>query len=168
MFQRVNAVVLFVQDFEKCLSFYRDTLGLEVVQLEPAFAAFRMKDHNFAISHVSEGAEMVNAPISAPPITGTQRIMLCAELENVDTAYERGGVHQSARQPALGHPRSLLQGSRSQPLGNLSFAERGIDPTPVRAFIKPKKETLWARFSLRSRCRWTDSPQDRGSAHNIP
>jgi catechol 2,3-dioxygenase-like lactoylglutathione lyase family enzyme len=88
MFQRVNAVVLFVQDFEKCLSFYRDTLGLEVVQLEPAFAAFRMKDHNFAISHVSEGAEMVNAPISAPPITGTQRIMLCAELENVDTAYE--------------------------------------------------------------------------------
>lgn len=88
MFQRVNAVVLFVQDFEKCLSFYRDTLGLEVVQLEPAFAAFRMKDHNFAISHVSEGAEMVNAPISAPPTTSTQRIMLCAELENVDTAYE--------------------------------------------------------------------------------
>jgi catechol 2,3-dioxygenase-like lactoylglutathione lyase family enzyme len=44
MFNRISAVVLFVQDFETCLTYYRDVIGLPVVQLEPAFAAFKMHE----------------------------------------------------------------------------------------------------------------------------
>lgn len=89
MFNRVSAVVLFVQDFNKCLTFYRDTLGLEVVQLESRFAAFKMAGHDFALVEMSEASEMVNAEQTAfEPQTGKfDRVLLCARVDNVDTAY---------------------------------------------------------------------------------
>ena len=90
MFNKIGAVVLFVQDFEKCLTFYRDLLGLPVVLLEPNFAAFKMNEQNFAINHIEPSADMVNLQVDAfAPMTGkTARAMLCAEVENVDAAYE--------------------------------------------------------------------------------
>ncbi|MBC7814576.1 MAG: VOC family protein [Burkholderiales bacterium] len=88
MFNHVSAVVLFVQDFEKCLAFYRDTLGLPVAQLEPKFAAFKMHDQDFALLHVSNAAEMVTAEIDGPPARGVNPLMLCARVQDVDAAYE--------------------------------------------------------------------------------
>jgi catechol 2,3-dioxygenase-like lactoylglutathione lyase family enzyme len=90
MFKKLGAVVLFVQDFETCLAFYRDTLSLEVVDLGEQFAAFRMDGHNFALNGLPEAAKMVNLPVDAfEPQTGkTDRVMLCAEVPNVDEAYE--------------------------------------------------------------------------------
>jgi catechol 2,3-dioxygenase-like lactoylglutathione lyase family enzyme len=90
MFKKLGAVVLFVEDFEKCLAFYRDTLGLEVVDLGEQFAAFRMDGHNFALNGLPEAAKMVNLPVDAfEPQTGKpDRVMLCAEVPNVDEAYE--------------------------------------------------------------------------------
>jgi lactoylglutathione lyase len=90
MFNKVVAAVLFVQDFEKCLAFYRDTLGLPVISLLPKFAAFKMDDQDFAISQMSEGAEQINVGLDAfEPHTGKLvPVMLCAMVENVDTAYE--------------------------------------------------------------------------------
>lgn len=90
MFRRVSAVVLFVQDFEKCLTFYRDTLGLEVTVLEPDFAAFRMDDQDFAIQGLATSAEMVNLDVTAFEVqTGkVDRVLLCTRVDNVDDAYE--------------------------------------------------------------------------------
>ena len=53
MFNHVTALVLFVQDFEKMLAFYRDTLELPVAQLEEKFVAFKMHDQDFALLHVT-------------------------------------------------------------------------------------------------------------------
>lgn len=90
MFRKVNSIVLFVQDFEKSLAFYRDTLGLEVAQLEPKFVAFKMDGQDFALNAIPEAAEMVNVPLeSFEPQTGkVDRVLLCANVDNVDKAYE--------------------------------------------------------------------------------
>lgn len=90
MFNRVTAVVLFVQNFEACLAFYRDILELEVVVLEPQFAAFKMFEQDFAINQIAHAAEMVNLPVEAfEAQTGkTDRVMLCTRVENVDATYE--------------------------------------------------------------------------------
>jgi lactoylglutathione lyase len=90
MFNRINAVVLFVHDFKKCLAFYRDIVGLEVVQLESRFAAFKMQDQDFAIIEMSEASEMVKVPMDAfePQSGKTDRVLLCTRVENVDDAYE--------------------------------------------------------------------------------
>jgi lactoylglutathione lyase len=89
MIRNVNAVVLFVQDFETSLAFYRDALGLEVAVHEPEFAAFRMHDQDFALNPLAKGADMVGLDISA---FGGQpghmaRAMLCATVDDVDTLY---------------------------------------------------------------------------------
>lgn len=60
MFKRVTAVVLFVQDFQSTLIFYRDILGLEVAQLEDGFVAFKMQDQDFAINEISKASAMVS------------------------------------------------------------------------------------------------------------
>jgi lactoylglutathione lyase len=90
MFQKVTAVVLFVQDFETCLTFYRDKLGLPVAQLEPKFAAFKMQDQDFAMLEISQAADMIGVGVEAfEAQTGKiDRVLLCADVENVDVVYE--------------------------------------------------------------------------------
>lgn len=90
MFKRVTAVVLFVQDFQSSLTFYRDILGLEVAQLEDGFVAFKMQDQDFAINEISKASAMVNVPeADFEPQTGkTDRVLLCTRVENVDVAYD--------------------------------------------------------------------------------
>lgn len=90
MFRKIGAVVLFVHDFQKCLAFYRDTLGLEVVQLEEKFAAFRMHDQDFAVQEFALSAQMIQASEAdiEPHMGRLNRVLLCAAVENVDAAYE--------------------------------------------------------------------------------
>lgn len=89
MFRNINAVVLFVQDFDTALTFYRDALGLEVVVLEPTFAAFKMHEQDFAINAITEGAAMIGVDLSAfESETGRlDRVLLCATVEDVDALY---------------------------------------------------------------------------------
>jgi lactoylglutathione lyase len=91
MFRHISAAVLFVQDFEKSLMFYRDTLGLPIAVLESKFAAFQMDNQDFAINHITEAAKMVNLPLEAFEAQSgkADRVMLCADVENVDAEYER-------------------------------------------------------------------------------
>jgi uncharacterized glyoxalase superfamily protein PhnB len=90
MFNRVTAVVLFVQDFEKCLAFYRDQVGLTVAQLETKFATFKFHEQNFAINGIAEGAAMVGLEAGAFYAEAGKSIpvMLCTRVENVDEVYE--------------------------------------------------------------------------------
>lgn len=90
MFRNVTAVVLFVQDFQKCLTFYRDVLGLPVAQLESGFAAFQMNGQDFALQAIPASAKMINAGESdLAPVDGKLgRVMLCTRVENVDSVYE--------------------------------------------------------------------------------
>jgi lactoylglutathione lyase len=86
MFNKVSAVVLLVRDFETCLTFYRDTLGLEVVQLEPKFAAFKMQAQDFALQEITQAVENFN--VNTGQTGSGDQVMLCTQVEDVDAAYE--------------------------------------------------------------------------------
>lgn len=90
MFRKLDAVVLFVEDFETCLHFYEDILGLEVVVREEKFAAFKMEGHKFAINQMQPASEMVNVPVDKfeKETGGVDKVMMCAEVEDIDVAYE--------------------------------------------------------------------------------
>ncbi len=90
MFNKINAVVLFVDDFAKTLEFYKDKLELPVVQQEEKFAAFKMFEQNFAIQELAQSADMVGlTPADFEPQTGkSDRVMLCAYVDNVDSIYD--------------------------------------------------------------------------------
>ncbi|GAB5490492.1 MAG: VOC family protein [Phototrophicaceae bacterium] len=90
MFSKVKAIVLFVEDFKTCLQFYEEILGLEVVVREEQFAAFKMDGQDFAINQLQPASEMVNVPVDhfEAQTGGVDRVMMCAEVEDVDEAYE--------------------------------------------------------------------------------
>lgn len=90
MFHKISTVNLFVQDFEKCLKFYRDMLRLELTRLEPTFVAFRMDDHELHLLQISDGADVLGVNMGAfESQTGKlDRVLLCSRVDNVDAAYE--------------------------------------------------------------------------------
>jgi len=122
VFNRISAVVLFVQDFDRCLRFYRDTLGLPVAQLESNFVAFKMVDQDFALQEIAASAQMVNVDVEAfEAQTGkADRALLCARLDNVDIAYEAlraKGVEFT--QPPIDQPWGLRAAYFRDPEGNI-------------------------------------------------
>jgi uncharacterized glyoxalase superfamily protein PhnB len=88
MIRKVNATVLFVQDLNRAMTFYRDTLGLEVVVSDDVSFAFRMEGQDFALVEVSAGVKMLNEEVLALQQGAGHRVMLCADVEDVDAAYQ--------------------------------------------------------------------------------
>lgn len=88
MIRKVNAAVLFVQDLEPMMRFYRDTVGLEIVFSDADSYAFRMEDQDFALVKVSAGVDMLNEQVLAVQYGAGHRVMLCADIEDVDAAYQ--------------------------------------------------------------------------------
>ncbi|MGB1286398.1 MAG: VOC family protein, partial [Aggregatilineales bacterium] len=88
MIDRVNATVLFVQNLEKMMVFYRDTLGLEVVFSDEVSFAFRMVEQDFALVTVSEGAKMLSNEVFASRQASNSHVMLCVDIDNIDDVYQ--------------------------------------------------------------------------------
>ena len=87
MLRKVNANVLFVEDLERAMKFYRDMLGLAVVFSDDVSYAFKMEGQDFALVKVSAGVEMLNAAVLSQPSGVAHRVMLCADVENLDAVY---------------------------------------------------------------------------------
>ena len=87
MIRKVNAVVLFVEDLERAMTFYRDTVGLEVVFHDEVSFAFHMEGQDFALVKRSTGVEMLNEDVVAAR-TG-QQVMLCTDVADVDAVYDQ-------------------------------------------------------------------------------
>ena len=88
MISKVNANVLFVEDLDQMMKFYRDILGVEVVFSDDTSYAFRMDGQDFALVTVASGIEMLNEEILAVKKGAGHRIMLCADVDDVDAAYK--------------------------------------------------------------------------------
>jgi catechol 2,3-dioxygenase-like lactoylglutathione lyase family enzyme len=88
MIRKVNAVVLFVQDLDQSMKFYRDTLGVEVVFSDDVSFAFRMEGQDFALVKLSAGVNMLNEEVLTLQGGVGHRVMLCADFDDVDAAYE--------------------------------------------------------------------------------
>ncbi len=87
MIRKVNATVLFVQDLDQIMRFYRDTLELEVVVSDDVSFAFRMDDQDFAVVTLAAGAKMLNESVLAVGQDAGHRVMMCATVADVDALY---------------------------------------------------------------------------------
>jgi lactoylglutathione lyase len=88
MFHRVDATVLFVRDLARCTTFYRDTLGLQVIESTPERTAFHMENLYFLLLEVSAAAHMISAEALELKIEAGPRGLLAAGVEDVNAAYE--------------------------------------------------------------------------------
>jgi catechol 2,3-dioxygenase-like lactoylglutathione lyase family enzyme len=120
MFHRVDATVLFVRDLARCMTFYRDTLGLEVQESDPDSVSFQMENVYFLLLEVSAAADLISSEASALKIEGGPRGLLAAGVEDVDAAYEElkaKGV--TFLRPPTNQPWGLRTAHFADPEGNL-------------------------------------------------
>lgn len=133
MFHKISAAVIFVRDIARCEAFYRDTLGLQVIDRNPGFVAFKMEDQDFALSEVSDTAKWISEEAVEPQREGAHRVLLCARLDNVDAAYkalEAKGV--SFIRPPTDQPFGMRTAYFTDPEGNIWEIAHSI-PKPVRS-----------------------------------
>ena len=88
MIHRIDATVLFVRDLARCMTFYRDTLKLQVKESDPDSVSFLMEDRYFLLLEVSAAADLIHSEANALKIEGGPRVLLAAGVEDVDAAYE--------------------------------------------------------------------------------
>lgn len=85
MIRNVNAVVLFVEDLDRAMQFYRDKLGLDVVFSDEVSFAFHLEGQDFALVSLSTGMEMLNEEVLQQ--SAGRRVMMCADVEDVDAVH---------------------------------------------------------------------------------
>ncbi|HVU10866.1 MAG TPA: VOC family protein [Phototrophicaceae bacterium] len=86
MINQVDALVLFVEDKDKCAAFYRDVLGAQVIFSDDTSYLFQFGKLDFVVLTMPSAVEMVGA--GAIGSGAGHRVLLCAGVENVDTAYQ--------------------------------------------------------------------------------
>ena len=114
------ATVLFVRDLARCMTFYRDTLGLQVQENTPDSVSFHMENVYFLLLEVSAAAHMISEEVLELKIEGGPRVLLAAGVEDVDAAYEElkaKGV--TFLRPPTNQPWGLRTAYFADPEGNL-------------------------------------------------
>ncbi len=130
MVRDIVASVLFVRDLDRCLTFYRDTLGLEVQNSDAHSAAFKMEDIYFLLLDASAAASLIGSEEGELKIKieGGPRGLLAAEVEDVDAAYEElkaKGV--TFLRPPTNQPWGLRTAHFADPEGNLWEINQSIE-----------------------------------------
>lgn len=85
MIRSIGATVLIVNDLDKSIRFYRDTLGLEVTFSDDVSYGLRLEGQDLLLLQVAAAAEMVGEAAIGQT---TGRVLFCAEAEDVDAEYE--------------------------------------------------------------------------------
>ncbi len=128
MFSKISAAVLFVEDLETCMMFYRDALGLQVVFTDADSVAFRMDDHDFALLRVSAAVEMISTEAVLSEKGVGHRVLLCADSEDIDAAYKmltsKGVIFVK---PPVNQPWGYRTAYFSDPEGNLWEIRQSVD-----------------------------------------
>ncbi|HEY0753950.1 MAG TPA: VOC family protein [Ktedonobacteraceae bacterium] len=88
MFRRIIATVLFVQDLARCVTFYRDTLGLEVQESDADSVSFQMENVYFLLLAAPAAARLIGVEASTLKVEGGPRMLLAAGVEDIDATYE--------------------------------------------------------------------------------
>ena len=79
MIEGVAGIVIWTEDLDRLLGFYRDTLGLAPHSVRPDFVAFKWGDMRLSIGHHSE----VRGQTAEP-----HRIMVNLGVRNIRETYE--------------------------------------------------------------------------------
>ena len=128
MIHRIDATVLFVRDLARCMTFYRDTLKLQVKESDPDSVSFLMEDRYLLLLEVSAAADLISSETNALKIEGGPRVLLAAGVEDVDAAYEElkaKGV--TFLRPPTNQPWGLRTAHFADPEGNLWEINQSIE-----------------------------------------
>ena len=88
MFGKIDAAVLFVQDLEKCMLFYRDVLGIPVTFSDPVSHAFKLGDFDFVLLTFEAAAQMITEEAVSLHKEAGHRVLLCVGVEDVRAVYK--------------------------------------------------------------------------------
>ena len=119
-FHSIAATVLFVKDVAKCLTFYRDTLGLQVINSDPDSVAFQMENQYMLLLEFSAAADLIRSDANMLSVKGGPRVLLVTGVEDVDAAYEAllaKGV--TFLRPPTDQPWGLRTAHFADPEGNI-------------------------------------------------
>jgi lactoylglutathione lyase len=120
IFRRVDGVVLLVQDLERCMTFYRDILGLEITFSDDVSFAFRLDGQDFVLLKVSSAAKQISEAAVAPNQAGGHHFFLCATVDDVHAAYQTLSAKGVAFiQPPTDQPWGQRTAYLADPEGNL-------------------------------------------------
>jgi len=97
MIRSIGATVLFVDDLDKCIRFYRDTLGLEVMFSDDVSYGLRLAGQDLLLLQTAAAAEMVGEAAIGQT---TGRVLFCAAVDDVDAEY----AALKAKGAAMGTP----------------------------------------------------------------
>ena len=118
MIGNIHATVLFVRDLAGCAAFYRDTVGFAVRHSDDTSVWFG--DQQVLLLLWSSAAELVGEDVLPAQGAGASRVLLCAEVEDVDAAHaalEARGV--AFIKPPTSQPWGLRTAHFADPEGNL-------------------------------------------------
>jgi uncharacterized glyoxalase superfamily protein PhnB len=88
MLRRIDATVLLVRDLDRCMTFYRDTLGFEVKESDAESVGFVFGDQYFLLLGTSGTADLFGEGAHDLKIGGGPQVMLVSGAEDVDATYE--------------------------------------------------------------------------------
>lgn len=133
MFRSIIAAGLFVRDLDRCVTFYRDTLGLQVTDSDPASAGFSLGDRYFFVVEVSAAARLISSEPLELKIEGGPRGLLAASVEDVDAAYEAFSAKGvKFLRPPTDQPWGLRTAHFADPEGNVWEINQPVKEQPEK------------------------------------
>jgi lactoylglutathione lyase len=118
MIGRIHATVLFVRDLSACAAFYRDTLGFAERHRDDSSVWFG--DQQILLLAQPAAAELVGQDKLSAQTEGASRVLLCAEVEDVDATYAAlDAMGVAFAKPPTSQPWGLRTAHFTDPEGNL-------------------------------------------------
>ena len=133
MIRRIVATELFVRDLARCTAFYRDTLGLEMIESDSDSAIFKIGDIYFFLMTASGAADLISEGAIELKLEGGPRSLLAVEVEDVDATYaalKAKGV--TFLRPPTDQPWGLRTAHFADPEGNPWEIHQSIGSKPER------------------------------------
>lgn len=132
MIHKIEAMVLFVQDLDKCTTFYRDTFKLQYQGSDAHSASFLLQNGLYLILLSPAGAaDLLGTQESALSIGGGPRGLLAASVADVDATYEAlkaQGI--TFVRPPTNQRWGLRTAHFADPEGNLWEINQPAEPAP--------------------------------------
>jgi lactoylglutathione lyase len=88
MMRNIIATELIVRDLATCTAFYRDTLGLTVMESGPDHVLFKVGDLYLFLLETAGAIQMMSEEPLEMPTGGGSRVLLAARVDDVDALYD--------------------------------------------------------------------------------
>lgn len=128
MIRKLVATELFVRDLTSSATFYRDTLGLEMIESDADSAVFKIGGVYFFLLTASGVAELISEGAMQLKLDGGPRSLLAVEVEDVDATYETLKAKDvTLLRPPTDQPWGLRTAHFADPEGNPWEIHQSID-----------------------------------------